>query len=87
LDWSNQNKSGPITSPLWSILNQYAGAWFFFWVLTPILWSMNAFKIDKQLGSAPGQGPNGTGDFPLGLASKFNPKCLKREFFKCTYYI
>jgi hypothetical protein len=70
-DWSNMNLNSPITSPLWSVLNQYFGAWMFFWVITPIVWSNNLFGKDQQIGTAENTGPNGTNPsfpFPLGLA-------------------
>ncbi|KAI9348998.1 OPT oligopeptide transporter protein-domain-containing protein [Zopfochytrium polystomum] len=40
----------------------------FLWVVIPILWSSDAFGIDSRLGTNPAQGPNGTGQFPLGFA-------------------
>ncbi|KAI9329798.1 OPT oligopeptide transporter protein-domain-containing protein [Zopfochytrium polystomum] len=67
-DWSIVGSTAPITTPLWAVLNQVAGAWLFLWVVIPILWSSDAFGIDSRLGTNPAQGPNGTGQFPLGFA-------------------
>ncbi|KAI9328923.1 OPT oligopeptide transporter protein-domain-containing protein [Zopfochytrium polystomum] len=67
-DWSLISYLVPITTPLWALVNQVLGLWLFLWVLTPILWVNNAFGIDFSLGTAPGDGPNGSGLFPLGQA-------------------
>ncbi|KAI9347420.1 OPT oligopeptide transporter protein-domain-containing protein [Zopfochytrium polystomum] len=67
-DWSLMTILTPITTPLWALLNQFLGLYFFLWVLTPILWVHNAFGIDFTLGTLPQDGPNGTQLFPLGQA-------------------
>ncbi|KAJ3098028.1 hypothetical protein HDU97_004361 [Phlyctochytrium planicorne] len=65
-DWNIISTLGPITTPLWALLNQIAGMWMFVWVLTPIFWLNNAFGNDFNLGID--EGPNATGTFPLGRA-------------------
>ena len=56
LDWSIIGAHAPITTPLWALLNQFAGIWFFMWVLVPILWGVNFFGIDQKLGTDPYDG-------------------------------
>ncbi|KAJ3024500.1 UNVERIFIED_CONTAM: hypothetical protein HDU68_008107 [Siphonaria sp. JEL0065] len=69
LDWSLVSSYSPITTPLWASINQFAGLYFFLWILTPLLWSFNAFGIDRKLGTSISQGPNGTqSTYPLGFA-------------------
>ncbi|KAJ3281751.1 hypothetical protein HDU76_008861 [Blyttiomyces sp. JEL0837] len=67
-DWSVVSGQAPITTPLWALLNQYLGIYFMLYIVTPILWVNNAFGIDFEIGSDPGDGPNGSGSFALGLA-------------------
>ncbi|KAJ3331689.1 hypothetical protein HDU76_002491 [Blyttiomyces sp. JEL0837] len=67
-DWSIISAHAPITTPLWALLNQFCGMWFFLWVLVPILWSQNAFSNDQLMGTDPRDGPNGSRRFPLGQA-------------------
>ncbi|KAJ3186399.1 hypothetical protein HK101_009677 [Irineochytrium annulatum] len=66
LDWNVITAMTPITSPLWALANQVAGMALGIWVVTPLLWANNAFGNDRILGADPGQGANGTGEFPLG---------------------
>jgi hypothetical protein len=49
-DWSMIGSYNPITSPLWAILNQFLGFYVFYWLLSPILWSFNAYGFDQVLG-------------------------------------
>ncbi|KAI9353039.1 OPT oligopeptide transporter protein-domain-containing protein [Zopfochytrium polystomum] len=72
LDWSIMSQMQPIVSPLWALWNQYVGIWLILWVVVPLLWVNNAFGIDQTLGTAPSQGPNGSGRFPLGQALNSN---------------
>lgn len=65
-DWSIISLHSPITTPLWALMNQFGGIWFFMWVLIPILWSVDAFSNDRLMGTDPFDGPNGTRRFPLG---------------------
>ncbi|KAJ3311176.1 hypothetical protein HDU76_003196, partial [Blyttiomyces sp. JEL0837] len=67
-DWSIIGGQFPITTPLWALLNQYCGLYFMLYVVVPLLWVNNAFGIDFQIGSDPGDGPNGSGTFPMGFA-------------------
>ncbi|KAJ3094362.1 hypothetical protein HDU96_001716, partial [Phlyctochytrium bullatum] len=67
-DWSIVSFVLPIVTPLWALMNQLIGLYLMLWLLIPLLWSSNFFGSDRQLGTNPLQGPNGTGRFPLGLA-------------------
>ncbi|KAJ3096779.1 hypothetical protein HDU97_005585 [Phlyctochytrium planicorne] len=67
-DWTVVTVVQPITTPLWALLNQVIGLYIMFWLVIPLLWNANAFGGDKLVGTNPLQGPNGTGEFPLGLA-------------------
>ncbi|KAJ3175309.1 hypothetical protein HK101_010691, partial [Irineochytrium annulatum] len=67
-DWSIITVVQPITTPLWALLNQVVGLYLIIWILVPALWFSNAFGNDQQIGTNPVQGPNGTGEFPLGYA-------------------
>ncbi|KAI9346046.1 OPT oligopeptide transporter protein-domain-containing protein [Zopfochytrium polystomum] len=68
LDWSLVTFFAPITTPLWALFNQFLGLWFFAWIVTPALWVRSAYGKDFQLGANPGDGPNGTGRYPMGHA-------------------
>ncbi|KAI8613841.1 OPT oligopeptide transporter protein-domain-containing protein [Chytriomyces sp. MP71] len=65
-DWTVME--GPITIPLWVLVNDVLGLMFTFWVLIPLLWHYDFFGADSKLGANPAIGPNGTGQFPLGYA-------------------
>ncbi|KAJ3214742.1 hypothetical protein HDU67_001281 [Dinochytrium kinnereticum] len=67
-DWTIITVVQPITTPLWALLNQVFGLYIMLWIVIPLLWSRNAFGGDRIVGTNPLQGPNGTGEFPLGLA-------------------
>ncbi|KAJ3319498.1 hypothetical protein HDU76_000526 [Blyttiomyces sp. JEL0837] len=67
-DWSIIGGQAPITTPLWALLNQYLGIYLFLYIIVPILWVNNAFGIDYSLGTDPRDGPNASGQFPLGFA-------------------
>lgn len=67
-DWSIIGIMAPITTPLWAMLNQFLGVYLILYIITPILWTSNAFGNDFSIGADPRDGPNGTGRFPLGFA-------------------
>ncbi|KAJ3254958.1 hypothetical protein HDU77_003872 [Chytriomyces hyalinus] len=67
-DWSIIGQLGPIRSPLWAMLNQYAGLLFFVWIVAPLLWVNNAFGADQILGSDSHDGLAGRGRFTLAQA-------------------
>ncbi|KAI9348646.1 OPT oligopeptide transporter protein-domain-containing protein [Obelidium mucronatum] len=67
-DWSIIGSTSPIISPLWAVINRILGTWLFYWLVVPLLWLNNTFGADQQLGTNPFQGPNGTGQYPLGQA-------------------
>ncbi|KAI9345795.1 OPT oligopeptide transporter protein-domain-containing protein [Zopfochytrium polystomum] len=67
LDWSVIQVQNPITTPLWALLNQVLGVWFFLYVIIPLVWVNNAFGKDFDIGTNPHQGPNGTGRYFLGF--------------------
>ncbi|KAJ1547631.1 hypothetical protein HK405_005327 [Cladochytrium tenue] len=67
-DWSLISWWNPITTPLWAVINQFVGLWFFAWVLTPIFWAKSMYGKDYELGALPSEGPNGSGIFPIGHA-------------------
>ncbi|KAJ3014408.1 UNVERIFIED_CONTAM: hypothetical protein HDU68_000292 [Siphonaria sp. JEL0065] len=69
LDWSMITSYAPITTPLWAMVNQFLGLYLFIWIVIPILWYTSAFGNDRNLGTDPINGPNGTRSaFPLGFA-------------------
>ncbi|KAJ1559574.1 hypothetical protein HK405_010116, partial [Cladochytrium tenue] len=67
-DWSVISQQAPIITPLWSLLNQFIGAWIALYIVVPIVWTNSLFYNDFQLGTSRHDGPNGTGRFPLGFA-------------------
>ncbi|KAI9333122.1 OPT oligopeptide transporter protein-domain-containing protein [Obelidium mucronatum] len=88
-DWSVISAFNPITTPLWATLNLFFGLYLSLWVAVPILWKINAFGMDQQLGSLAADGPNGTGIFPLGFAlnaavpfDKYGGRVKPREFLQ-----
>ncbi|KAJ1552859.1 hypothetical protein HK405_009761 [Cladochytrium tenue] len=66
-DWAIIGTWAPLTTPVWALLNQFLGVYLLLYVLTPILWVSNAFGRDFELGTRLHDGPNGTGEFPLGF--------------------
>ncbi|KAJ3243832.1 hypothetical protein HDU78_011734 [Chytriomyces hyalinus] len=67
LDWSFISSYGPITTPLWAMLNQFLGLYFFLWIVIPILWLTNAFGNDQALGAA-----DSDYGFSLNTAATYN---------------
>ncbi|KAI8608060.1 OPT oligopeptide transporter protein-domain-containing protein [Chytriomyces sp. MP71] len=66
LDWSFISTYGPITTPLWAMLNQFLGLYLFTWIIVPILWVTNAFGADQAVGSSSVYG------FALNSAATYN---------------
>ncbi|KAJ3096780.1 hypothetical protein HDU97_005586 [Phlyctochytrium planicorne] len=67
-DWSMITVFAPIVTPFWAFVNQFVGIWLTMWLIIPLVWHYNLFGNDQQIGSNPFDGPNGTGQFPLGQA-------------------